>query len=228
VATATISNGKVTVITVDNASSGYTSVPTVITTALPVPTVTLWSNDNSSTGGAEPGNSVPIDVSNGHYAFGLGDTNLPNVTITIPASIFAGIDNALLRLWFSTDAAGPFEKRTPDRHFLTGAYTFQAAQADSVADGSITSTKLANDSVTSAAILDGTVKGSDIIPNSLGAGQIANETIGSAELASNSVTAAEISLNAWSFGDEFSTSYNCAAFATSVQVFIPVSFSQIP
>ena len=39
-------------------------------------TATLWSNNNSSTGGGQPTAAVPVSVSQGHYALGLGDTAL--------------------------------------------------------------------------------------------------------------------------------------------------------
>ena len=61
---------------------------------------TLWSNDGSSSGGAEPRSSLALDVANGVYEVVLGDTTLSNMT-PISAAVFVN-RNVQLRVWFSS------------------------------------------------------------------------------------------------------------------------------
>src|ERR1017187_9358399 len=57
----------------------------------------IWSIDNSSSGGAEFAQSVPLTVTQGLFTVMLGDTSLSNMQ-PIPASVFAGSD-VRLRIW---------------------------------------------------------------------------------------------------------------------------------
>src|SRR5712671_4269903 len=50
-------------------------------------TVTLWSNNNSSSGGAEPTQSVSLTVTQGLFMVMLGDASLSNMQ-PIPTSVF--------------------------------------------------------------------------------------------------------------------------------------------
>ncbi len=100
-------------------------------------TTTLWSNNNSSAGGGQPTVAVPVVVSQGHYALGLGDTALANMTVAIPASVFTGNADVRLRVWFATAVAGPFEQLTPDRRITATGY---ALTAGAVADPSFVGT----------------------------------------------------------------------------------------
>lgn len=94
-------------------------------------TTTLWSNDNSSTGGNEPTASVETMVSQGHYALGLGDT-----MTEIPASVFANHADVRLRVWFSSDNS-TFEQLSPDRRITSTGY---ALTAGALADPSFVGT----------------------------------------------------------------------------------------
>ena len=49
---------------------------------------TYWSNDGSSTVGAEPTAAVSLPVARGIFSVNLGDTTLANMTQTIPAGAF--------------------------------------------------------------------------------------------------------------------------------------------
>ena len=42
------------------------------------------------------------------------------MTSALPLALFAAAEDPNLRLWFSSDPAGPFEQLTPDRRFTTG------------------------------------------------------------------------------------------------------------
>ena len=112
---------------------------------------TLWSNDGSGSGGAEPRSSLALDVANGVYEVVLGDTSLSNMT-PIPASVFAN-QNVRLRVWFSGGAT-PFQAVQPDQPVAAVGYAMMAA---AVADGAVTSDKLAPGAVTAATIAPGSI-----------------------------------------------------------------------
>ena len=105
-AQATVAGGVVTEITVLNAGSGYTSLPTVGIAAPPASLTytTYWSNDGTSTAGAQPAAAVTLTVTKGLYAVLLGDASLTNMT-TLPAGVFANAD-VRLRVWFNDGVNG--------------------------------------------------------------------------------------------------------------------------
>src|SRR6267143_2117747 len=73
-ATAIVTGGAVTAISVNSTGSGYTSLPTV-TIAPPPDNIsfdTYWSNDGTSVNGSEPAAAVSVGVSNGLFHSGLG------------------------------------------------------------------------------------------------------------------------------------------------------------
>ncbi len=110
-------------------------------------TGTLWSNDGAVPGGGQPLAAVAVTVSQGHYALGLGDTTLPGMTIPIPASTFTANAVVRLRIWFSTNAGGPFEQLTPDRRITSAGYALSAARAEfAQAAGMITTGVVSNPS----------------------------------------------------------------------------------
>jgi hypothetical protein len=81
---------------------------------------TYWSNDGTSTGGAEPTAAVPLPISEGLFDVLLGDTGLSGMSAPLTPVAFEGSDR-YLRVWFSeTDAADTF--------------TLQAESARSAAD----------------------------------------------------------------------------------------------
>ncbi|RKZ07882.1 hypothetical protein DRQ53_04060 [bacterium] len=61
---------------------------------------TAWSNDGSSTGGAEPATAVPVQVDQGAFAVLLGDSTL-NMPLIDPES-FDGCTPVELRIWVDT------------------------------------------------------------------------------------------------------------------------------
>ena len=99
-------------------------------------TVSLWSNDASSTGGDEPTSALALPVVKGHYSTTLGEGN------PITPSVFGENEDVRLRVWFSTDGvAGTFEQLTPDRRIASAGYALSAGSVGSVVteveDGSI-------------------------------------------------------------------------------------------
>lgn len=99
-------------------------------------TTTYWSNDGTSTAGAEPTASVALTVSKGLYSVLLGDATLPGMTI-VPATVFTHGD-VHLRVWFNDGPHG-FQLLTPDKRIAAVGY---AMIADSVVDGAITTAKV--------------------------------------------------------------------------------------
>lgn len=107
-----------------------------------------WTNNGSNvdTTGA-PTASVSLTVNDGVYSVRLGDTSLTNMSSSISPNIFSD-DNLRLRIWFD-DGVNGVHQLTPDFPLTTSAYTF------SVADGAISSSKLAEGSVTAAKLAAG-------------------------------------------------------------------------
>ena len=170
VATAHLTAGVVTSITVPYPGSDYSPSPTV-TIAPPPPNYaygTYWSNDGSSTGGGEPGLAVPLLVNQGLFSVNLGDTGLSNMTAVIPPSIFTNSD-VRLRIWFS-DGIGSFQQFYPDQRLTAGPYALMAAN---VVDGVITGPKLA----------PGAVSMNAIAVNAIGTPNITDGSITSSKLA---------------------------------------------
>ena len=104
-----------------------------------------WSNDGTSTEGSEPTAAVSLTVTKGLYSVLLG----ANMT-AIPNSVFANSD-VRLRVWFN-DGTNGSQLLTPDQRIAAVGY---AMAASTVADGAITSDKLA-----SGLALGGTTSGS--------------------------------------------------------------------
>ena len=104
-----------------------------------------WSNDGTSTDGSEPTAAVSLPVTKGLYSVLLG----ANMT-AIPSSVFANSD-VRLRVWFN-DGTNGSQLLTPDQRIAAVGY---AMAASTVADGAITSDKLA-----SGLALGGTTSGS--------------------------------------------------------------------
>ena len=102
---------------------------------------TYWSNDGTSSGGTEPAAAVSLAVAHGIFSVNLGDTNVANMTQTVPASAFS-TDAAYLRVWFN-DGVNGSQLLTPDRRITSVAYALKAttaASADAVAATAITGT----------------------------------------------------------------------------------------
>ncbi|MBK1827291.1 hypothetical protein [Haloferula rosea] len=113
-----------------------------------VGSTSYWGNDGTGAAGGEPTAAVSLPVNKGLYAVGLGDTALGNMT-EVPASIFAGQDDVRLRVWFDDGVNGSIQL-VPDQRITSVGYALSAAQADSVADGSITGAKLADGAVSAS------------------------------------------------------------------------------
>jgi hypothetical protein len=144
--TAQISGGVVTNVIVNSAGSGYSGSPGIAFSppASNVVAQTFWSNDGTSSSGAQPAASVPLPVARGLYSVLLGDTTLASMT-TLPAGIFSNPD-VRLRVWFNDGITG-FQQLTPDQRLAAVGY---AIMAGTVPDGSITAGKIAPGAVGSS------------------------------------------------------------------------------
>ena len=149
-------------------------------------TVTLWSNDNSSSGGAEPTQSVPLTVTQGLFTVMLGDTTLSNMQ-PIPASPFTNPD-VRLRIWVAT-GTNAFQLLAPDQRLGAVGYAMLSA---TVPDGSLTAGKLAAGSVQTANLANGAVTSLQLAPNAVSSLYLANSSVTSFKLAAGSVTTAAI------------------------------------
>ena len=85
---------------------------------------TYWSNDGTSTSGSQPSAAVSLNVLNGLYSLGLGDTSLTNMQ-SIPASVFMNPD-VRERVWFNDGTHG-FQLLTPDKRVTSVGYAMNAA-----------------------------------------------------------------------------------------------------
>ena len=182
VAFAHLTAGVVTSITVPDPGRDYSASPTV-TIAPPPPNyayVTYWSNDGSSTGGGEPGQAVPLLVNQGLFSVNLGDTSLSNMTAVIPPSIFTNSD-VRLRIWFS-DGVAAFQQFYPDQRLTAAGYAMMAAN---VADGAITSPKLAPGAVSINAVAVNAIGTANIADGSITGAKLAPGVVGSSAVAAN-------------------------------------------
>jgi len=167
--TAQIFGGVVTNVIVNSAGNDYTGSPTITFSSPPTNLVaqTYWSNDGTSSSGGHPLSSVPLTVTKGLYSVLLGDTTLPNMT-ALPVSIFTN-PVVQLRVWFS-DGTNGFQQLTPDQRLAAIAYAIIAGMAQTVADGSITASKIAPGAVGSSQLapnltVPGTLTVSNLIIN---------------------------------------------------------------
>lgn len=132
---------------------------------------TFWSNDGTSTAGSEPTGAVPLTVTNGSYAVGLGDTTLPNMQV-VPPSVFIANNDVRLRVWFNDGSHG-WQLLTPDQRLAAVAWALSAREAETVADGSVTSAKIANGAVTTSALASGAVTSAKIANGSVNGSALA-------------------------------------------------------
>lgn len=198
-ATATIADGRVVALTLTSGGSRFKKVPTVKIDAPPSDSwvTTLWSNDGTSVGGAEPAKAVSFRVDKGAYSALLGFTGLPNMT-AIPRDVFSFTD-ARLRVWFRS-AKGKYVKVLVDAPLQAPFFSDEAVyaqqaggvpdgslSASSIADGAVTMSKLANGSISADKLADGSISSDKLAPGSISGEKIAILSINSDKLAPGSV-----------------------------------------
>jgi hypothetical protein len=149
-------------------------------------TVTFWSNDNSSSGGAEPTQSVPLTVTQGLFTVMLGDASLSNMQ-PIPTIVFASSD-VRLRIWVAS-GTNAFQLLAPDQRLGAVGYAMLSA---TVPDGSLTGAKLASGSVLTANLANGAITSLQLAPNAVSSLNLASAAVTSLKLAPASVTSAAI------------------------------------
>ena len=96
-------------------------------------TTSYWSNDGTSSGGAEPTAAVSLVVTAGNFSVLLGDVSLTNMTSELTTAEFAN-DDVYLRVWFD-DGENGSQLLTPDHRIAMTPFALNAATADSVASG---------------------------------------------------------------------------------------------
>jgi hypothetical protein len=126
-----------------------------------------WSNDGTSVAGGEPTAAVTLNVSRGLYSVLLGEASLPNM-LPVPATVFSQ-PAVFLRVWFNDGTHG-FQLLTPDQRIAAVGY---AMIAEGVADGTITTDKLADGHVTAAKLGAGAALG-NLASGSIDNGLLAN------------------------------------------------------
>ena len=159
-------------------------------------TATYWSNDGTSTAGSEPTAAVTLTVTKGLYSVLLGDATLPHMTV-VPATVFTNAD-VRLRVWFN-DGTNGSQLLTPDQRIAAVGYAMMAgnaAVAQTVPDGAITSAKIAAGAVGSAHIGANAVQAANIAPGSVGTGQLALSAVQTANIAPGAVTSVQLATNA--------------------------------
>ena len=130
-------------------------------------TTTYWSNDGTSTAGSQPTHAVSLNVSNGLYSVLLGDATLTNMSV-VPATVFAN-SKVLLRVWFNDGTHG-WQQLTPDQRIAAVGY---AMMAGNVADGAITSAKIASGAVGNSQLAANAVQSANIASGAVGSSQLA-------------------------------------------------------
>jgi hypothetical protein len=135
-----------------------------------------WSNDGSSSGGAQPVQPVTIPVSQGLFSVLLGDTTLSNMQ-PVAAGIFTN-SGVRLRIWFS-DGTNAFAQLAPDQRVGSVGYALFAAN---VATGSVTSAQLAPGSVLGANIANATITSAQLAPSAVTSATLAAGAVGLSNL----------------------------------------------
>jgi hypothetical protein len=147
---------------------------------------TLWSNDGSSTSGAEPNQAVAVAVTQGLFSVTLGDASLSNMVPVTPA-LFTNPD-VRLRIWFN-DGTNGSARLSPDQRLGASAYAMMAAN---LPDGALTSSKLAPGAVQTANLANGAVTSAQLAPNSVTIPALLSGAVTAPKLAAGAVTAAAI------------------------------------
>ncbi len=115
---------------------------------------TFWSNDGTSVSGSQPSDSVALSVKKGGIGVMLGEGMAP-----VSQSVSSQND-LRLRVW--VDVGEGFELLTPDQPIGSVVWAFRADQANSVANGAITTIQLADNAVTTAKLADHSITASKI------------------------------------------------------------------
>lgn len=117
-------------------------------------TISLWSNDSTSTGGSQPSAAVSLPVTEGVFSVLLGDTSVSNMA-SIPKNVWNN-PGLRLRIWFNNGTDG-FTPLSPDQHIHSTPYAIKAGSID---DGAVTTAKIADGAVTGDKIAAGAVDSS--------------------------------------------------------------------
>ncbi|MEN3940926.1 hypothetical protein WJU23_06515 [Prosthecobacter sp. SYSU 5D2] len=191
-ASAIVSGGQVTQIVIVSPGSGYTSLPEVsvsppVSGSADMVYTTYWSHDGTSVAGTAPHSTLTLPVTKGLYSVLLGSPAVSGMS-SIPPSVFDHPE-VYLRVWFDDGVHG-MQLLSPDQRIAAVGY---AIMASSVADGAITSDKLATGAVGASHLAAGAVNSSHLSAGSVGAAQIANGVISADKLVAGSIGSAQLS-----------------------------------
>ncbi len=103
--------------------------------------VSYWSNDNTSSDGNEPENSVtvPFNFGNGTFSLALGGGNMEPLT----TSVFNNF-NSYLRVWFSKDNI-KFNQLKPNEKLHTVPFSFRSEISNSLTPKSLVAGQLSDE-----------------------------------------------------------------------------------
>ena len=206
-ATAVVSGGVVTAITVTANGLGYDAPFTDTAVTLAPPPVNLqspvyWSNAGDLPPGVVPETSVALSVVDGLFSVLLGDTALPNMAAFNPDIFYTPL---FLRVWFDDGVHG-FQQLAPDQKLAAAPYALQARVAETVppgavgsfqlANGAVGASKLAAGAVNTAALADASVTAEKLAAGAVNTTALANASVTAQQLATSAVTAAKLAAGA--------------------------------
>ena len=180
-------------------------------------TTTYWSNDGTSVAGSQPTAFVTLPVTKGLCSIMLGNTDPAKgpVTTAIPASVFTNPD-VRLAVWFDDGTNGP-QRLAPDQRIAPTAY---------LADGSVTSAKIAANAVGWTHIAAGAVGSTQLAAGAVQIGNIAIGAVGAAQIAPGAIGSNQLdaTLGLWtaSGGNIFRNGGNVGIGTTSPQAKLDV------
>ena len=159
-------------------------------------TATLWSNDGSSAGGAEPNLPVTNAVAQGLFSVLLGDAAISQMQ-PIPWTVFTNAD-VRLRIWFS-DGTNGFARLAPDQRLGAVGYAMLAANvpdgalgSNKLAPGAVLTQNIAEGAVTAPVLADGAVTTAKLAPRAVATLALGDGSVTAPKLAAGSVTTSAV------------------------------------
>jgi hypothetical protein len=125
----------------------------------------------------------PVTVTDGVFSVDLGDDPLNPVDLPFNEQYYLGVN---------VDGDG---EMTPRRPLTSVGYAMRAKEADSVADGSVTTVVIANNAVTTDKIENDAITGAKIGPKEVTSVNIANEAVGSDQINDGSISDVDLEDN---------------------------------
>jgi hypothetical protein len=185
-AIATVSNGAITWIEVFNPGNNYTGTPTV---EIDPPQenlthTTFWSHDGTSANGFAPASAVTVAAEKGIFSTLIGGSGMQPV----PENVFTN-ESVYLRVWFSSGGTNSFEQLLPDQRIATVGYAMKSKNAGTaaLAENAVNASNAQNAEI-AYTVADGAITSAKIAANSITAEKLAAGVVGSTALAAGSVS----------------------------------------